>query len=177
MTTTLDAKSGTSGSVPIEISGIFISPAHDFKGHHGKPRGEHPVKALEIVACVAGKGLVGDRYFGFKDDFIGQITFFDVAVFEVIRRRFDCPDLQPSVFRRNVITEGIDLNALISRRFRINDVEFMGSVECAPCHWMDLAVASGVEQFMKGRGGLRARITASGSLAKGSQTLVVLPVL
>jgi len=36
--------------------------------------------------------------------------------------------------------------------------------ECRPCYWMDRAIAPGAEQFLKGRGGLRARIFSNGEL-------------
>ena len=175
MAAPIDIGSGPGSSVNVEISGIFISRGHDFRGHHGKPRGEHRVTALDAVECVAGKGLAGDRYFGFKDGYIGQITFIDFSVLQAIKRKFGRPDLCASVLRRNVVIEGADLQALISKPFRIGDVSFHGSEECAPCYWMDQAVGAGVEQFMKGRGGLRARITSSGVLNTGKHMLVVDP--
>ncbi len=46
-------------------------------------------------------------------------------------------------------------------------MEFTGSCECSPCFWMDEAVADWAEEFLKGRGGLRARIVSGGSLVAG----------
>ena len=37
-----------------------------------------------------------------------------------------------------------------------------------PCYWMDEACAPGVENFLKGRGGLRCRILRGGVLEKGT---------
>lgn len=147
---------------------ILISPAHDFKGHHGKPRGNHPIVTCESVECVAGKGLSGDRYFGYKEDFKGQISFFDWALFEQMKIDFNQPDLDPSVMRRNVLVDGLQLNSLIGKKFSLGGVVFSGSEECAPCYWMDEAVGPGAEEYMKGRGGLRARIVTSGVLSVGS---------
>jgi len=148
------------------IRAIYVSPGHDFKGRCGKGRLEHGIQPVDTVECVAGRGLVGDRYFDHKENFKGQITFFDWAVYEMIRRDFKRPNLDPSVFRRNVLTSGIDLNALVGERFTLQGVEFEGSEECAPCFWMDEAVAPGVEAALKGRGGLRARILSGGVLAR-----------
>ncbi|MEM0966275.1 MAG: MOSC domain-containing protein [Verrucomicrobiota bacterium] len=151
----------------MEIRAIFLSKGHDFKGRFGKGRLENSIESVTEASCVAGKGLVGDRYFGFKENFKGQITFFDWAVFEEVRTHFSLSDLEPSVFRRNVITSGLDLNSLIGQSFEVQGVKFEGSEECAPCFWMDEAVAPGTETFLKGRGGLRARILSDGSIRKG----------
>lgn len=148
----------------IEIKAIFLSPGHDFRGRTEVGRLEHGIQPVNSVECIAGSGLVGDRYFDFKDDYKGQVTFFDWAVYEDIKKRFDCPEIEPWVFRRNILTAGVDLNALIGQNFTIQGVEFEGSEEAAPCHWMDKVVRPGVHEALKGFGGLRARIRKSGTL-------------
>ena len=159
----------------IEIVTIYLSPEHDFKGHHGKPRGNHPVLTPDSVECVAGKGLVGDRYYEFKEDYKGQVTFFDESVYHAAQDALQCHDRTPEVLRRNILTRGIDLNTLIGKTFRIGDATFHGSQECAPCYWMDQAFAPGMEEFLKGRGGLRARILADGTLHTGPAELQIDP--
>ena len=156
---------------PIEIIAVYISSDHDFKGHHGKPRGHNPVQVLNEVQCVAGKGLVGDRYFNHEENFKGQITFFDWSVFNKISAHSKKPTLEPSVLRRNVIIKGVDLNSLIDREFNIQNIRFTGSEECAPCYWMDQAVTPGTEDLMKDHGGLRARILNNGILPIGKTVL------
>ena len=146
------------------IRHIYISPGHNFRGHHGGAPGEHPIVEVDAVECVAGKGLVGDRYFAEKEDFKGQITFFANEVHRQLCEKFGQTGTPPSVYRRNVITEGLDLNALIGKEFEIQGVRFLGTEECRPCYWMDQAVAPGAEDAMKGRGGLRAKILTTGSL-------------
>jgi MOSC domain-containing protein YiiM len=154
----------------IQIRKIYLSKGHDFVGRHGHERLEHGIEEVDQVECVAGSGLVGDRYFDHKEDYKGQITFFDWAVYERIGNDFNCPDLHPFLFRRNVLTEGVDLNTLIGQRFSIQGIEFEGSEECRPCHWMDQAVAPGVHEALKGFGGLRARILSSGTLTRSTKT-------
>ncbi|QQL46371.1 MOSC domain-containing protein [Sulfuriroseicoccus oceanibius] len=146
---------------------LYISPDHNFYGHHGKPAGEHPVIECDAIDLVAGSGIVGDRFFDYKPDYKGQITFFDHAVYQQVRDEIVRGELAPSAFRRNVVVSGGDLNSLIGQRFRIGELEFTGSSECSPCYWMDQACAPGTEAFLKGRGGLRARITAGGTLTTG----------
>ena len=69
--------------------------------------------------------------------------------------------------RRNVLTVGIDLGSLIGREFEIDGVRFLGSEECKPCAWMDEAIGHGAERRLRGRGGLRAKILADGTLRVG----------
>jgi MOSC domain-containing protein YiiM len=148
----------------IRIERIFISPGHNFFGHHGKPAGEHPVLEVKEVECIAGKGLSGDRFFGYKDNYKGQITFFAWEVFDDVCRQLGVSGASPGVTRRNVITSGVDLNSLVGRRFEIQRVEFEGVCECSPCHWMNQAIAPGAEAALRARGGLRARILTGGKL-------------
>ncbi len=146
------------------VEGIWISSGHDFRGRHGLGRMDHGFTAVGEVECVAGKGLVGDRYFEFKEDFKGQITFFSAEVLEELQGEYGVVD--PTVLRRNVLVRGGDLEGLIGKRFTIQGVVFEGSEECKPCYWMDQAVGEGAEDFLKGRcrGGLRARILTDGGI-------------
>lgn len=148
----------------IVVENIFVSPEHNYFGHHEHPPGETPVLALTEVECVAGKGLVGDRFFDFKSDYRGQVTFFEAEVYEDLCLRLKVQDRGAEVFRRNVIVRGADLLALIGQEFSLHGVRFLGVSECSPCHWMDQAFGPGAEMALQGRGGLRAKIIQSGTL-------------
>lgn len=121
------------------------------------------------MECVARMGLRGDCYFGYRPHFKGQVTFFSIEVAEAIRQQFKLRKLPASVFRRNLIVQGINLREWLGKRFSFQGIEFEGSQECKPCHWMDRAVAPGTEAFMKSdfRGGLRAKVISDGTLRKG----------
>ena len=146
----------------MRVRRLHISPGHNYRGHHGRPAGAHPILEAGEIACVAGRGIEGDRYFDYRESFKGQITFFDWAVYQDVQR--GRPPFDPSVFRRNVIVEGADLNTLVGKTFELQGLRFEGTEECAPCYWMDQAVGPGAEAALKGRGGLRARILTSGVL-------------
>jgi MOSC domain-containing protein YiiM len=118
------------------------------------------------VECVAGKGLMGDRYFDFKEDFKGQVTFFSEEVYERLCEQMQVADKEPSVFRRNIIVRGVDLNTLIGTEFEVQGIRFIGTQEAAPCYWMNQAFGEGAEQNLKGNGGLRARILSGGILRR-----------
>lgn len=148
----------------IMICHLYISPGHNFFGHHGQAPGQNPAFDVPKIECVAGRGIRGDRFFDHKENYKGQITFFAQEVYDAMRRELGGVNKSVSVLRRNVITRGVDLNDLIDRDFEVQGVRFRGASECSPCYWMNAAFASGAEEFLKGRGGLRAIILTNGSL-------------
>ena len=146
------------------IARIYISPGHNFYGRYGLAAGDHPTVSLHEIECVARKGLIGDRFFDYRDHYKGQITFFAWETYEDLCRRFEIADKDPGVFRRNVVTRGADLNEWIGKQFEIQGVLFEGTQAATPCPWMNQAFCNGAEAAMKGRGGLRARILTDGLL-------------
>jgi hypothetical protein len=148
----------------MEICHLFISRGHNFVGHHGREPDTHPMIEMLEIECVAGRGIRSDRYFDFKDDYKGQITFFSLEVFDELCSAMQLQTCSTSLARRNVITRDGDLNELIGQEFEVQGVRFHGMEECRPCYWMDGAFALGAQEFLKGRGGLRAKILTDGEL-------------
>ncbi len=148
----------------LSITHLYISPGHNFFGHHGQPAGTNPLQEFTMIECVAGRGIRGDRFFDYKEAYQGQITFFASEVFEDVCCSLGIRGKSPGLTRRSVITRGAELNALIGKNFSIQGIEFEGVAECKPCYWMDLAIGPGAEQALQSRGGLRARILTSGFL-------------
>jgi MOSC domain-containing protein YiiM len=150
----------------VSVVHLFISPSHNFFGHHGGPAGNHPAVAVSEVECVAGRGIRGDRFFDYRPDYKGQITFFAE---EDLLKMWDDLGLSamarnPAACRRNVITRGFDPALWIGREFCLQGVRFLGVEECRPCYWMNSAIHELAEGWLKGRGGLRARILTDGIL-------------
>ncbi len=155
----------------VEICHLYISIGHNFVGHHGRKPDVYPALEMPMVECIAGRGIRGDRYFDFKDDYKGQITFFSLDVFDELRAALNVHDCSPAAARRNVITRAVDLNGLIAQEFEVQGVLFYGVQECSPCYWMDRVIAPGAQQFLKGRGGLRAKILSDGQLQSTARIL------
>ena len=151
----------------VTIRHIFISPGHNFFGRHGQPAGDHPAMSVGSVPCRAGWGLEGDRFYGYRPDYNGQVTFFAWETYEATQREFGLPGLKPEAYRRNVLVEGAHLNSLIGSRFTLGGVEFEGMSESKPCYWMNTAIAPGAEKWLRGQGGLRAKILTDGLLRVG----------
>jgi hypothetical protein len=148
----------------MKVLRIFISPEHNYFGRHGYPPGTAPSMELEEAELVAGMGIRGDRFFGYKENYRGQVTFFSREVYDSLCQRFQVWDREPSVFRRNIIVEDADLNALIGEQFEVQGITFEGKAECSPCYWMDQAFHPGAEEALKGQGGLRAKVLTAGML-------------
>jgi MOSC domain-containing protein YiiM len=148
----------------VEICHLYVSSGHNFFGHHGREPDDYPAIEVSTLECVAGRGIRGDRFFDYRNDYKGQITFFSLEVLDELCAAFQLQNCSPAIVRRNVITRGVDLNSLIGVEFDLQGVRFIGTGECKPCYWMDRAVSPGAEEFLKGRGGLRARILTDGRL-------------
>jgi MOSC domain-containing protein YiiM len=148
----------------VKIRHLYISPGHNFYGHNGRPPGDHPTVEVAEIECVAGRGIKGDRFFDYKENYKGQATFFSAEVFDEVCGQAGVSGKVPGVTRRNIVTSGVDLNSLVGKHFEVQGVTFEGVAECTPCHWMNEAIAPGAEKLLQGRGGLRARILTDGKL-------------
>ena len=155
------------------IRHLYLSPGHNYFGHHGKPAGDNPMIEVEEIECVAGHGIRGDRFFDWKPDYKGQITFFQ---WEYLVQMWDelavsSEQRDPSATRRNVVVAGCDLDALIGQEFELQGVRFLGTEECRPCYWMNGAIHPDAEAWMRGRGGLRAKILSDGRLRRTAEPM------
>ena len=155
------------------IRQIFISSGHNYFGHHGRPPDDYPLVEVREIECVAGHGIRGDRFYDYKDNYKGQITFFSQEVFEGLSAAFPNVRKSPGALRRNVIVSGFNLNSLIGEEFEVQGTRFLGTAHCRPCYWLDEAFAPGAEAWLKGNGGLRAQILTSGTLRVGASNLLL----
>jgi MOSC domain-containing protein YiiM len=157
-------------SSDLSVQRLYISPGHNFFGHHGRAPSEHPILEVDKIYCYTGRGIEGDRFLAYKGDYKGQITFFEEEVFENLCSQLQIFDRTPAALRRNVLTRGVRLNDLIGTQFELQGIRFAGVEECRPCYWMNSSFGSGAEDALKGRGGLRARILSDGYLCVTAKT-------
>ena len=148
----------------LSLHHIYVADGHRYFGRHGLGSAKLPIREVNAVECVAGRGLRGDRYFDHKADYKGQVTLFSQEVFGELQRALHVPQVSPAALRRNLLVSGADLNELIGQQFELQGVRFEGTEECRPCYWMDEAVGPGANAWLKGRGGLRCRILSDGWL-------------
>ncbi len=150
----------------MDVLHLFVSPGHNYFGRHGLEPGSHPALEVDEIACVARRGIKGDRFFDYRDDYPGQVTFFAAEAFGALCDKLGVHSKSPGVLRRNIITRGADLNGLIGREFEVQGVRFKGMQESKPCYWMEQAFAPGAEAALMGNGGLRAEILSDGVLRR-----------
>jgi hypothetical protein len=131
-----------------------------------------PMAARGRVTARAGRGLEGDRYFGGRGTFsdphgVGHdLTLIEAEALEALAAG-GAAELAPEAARRNVVTRGIDLEALIGRRFRIGGAECIGRRRCEPCSHLERLTTTGVLRGLVHRGGLRADVVADGEIRVG----------
>lgn len=124
------------------------------------------------VEAIAGAGLAGDRYADgagtFSDRPGGgrQLTLVAAEALEAMAVE-DGIALTGADARRNLVTRGVDLDALLGQRFRIGPVECVAVRDCPPCQTLQERTVAGVLRAMAGRGGIRADILTSGPITVG----------
>jgi MOSC domain-containing protein YiiM len=132
-----------------------------------------PMVSRESVRAVPGRGLEGDRYFDGsgtfsphpqKPDF--EITLIERENIEAFARESGLPFTSRHA-RRNIVTEGADLNALAGQEFMIGDVVIRGIRLCEPCSYLAKSTFSEVLKGLAHKGGLRAQILSAGAIRIG----------
>jgi MOSC domain-containing protein YiiM len=130
-----------------------------------------PLVAVEAVAAIRGVGLAGDRYAegrGFWRD--GRVTRDLTLVEAEVADELIAQDLIADAgdLRRNVVTRGVSLNALLGKTFWLGDVACVGTELCEPCRHLEEVTGAALVRQLVHRGGLRARVLSSGTIALGS---------
>lgn len=146
---------------------LYLSAEHIYFGHHGREAGQVPMTEVDRVQVVAGRGLVGDRFFARPNGHAGQVTFFAEETWALLGDTLGRRDRGPDVFRRNILVRDADLRSLIGLEFEVQGIRFLGTEHCRPCYWMDQAFAPGTLAHLAAwqAGGLRARALTTGWLA------------
>jgi MOSC domain-containing protein YiiM len=130
---------------------------------------EHEVLPAPVdrVRVVAGQGLEGDRNFAPAGAGPGEaITLIAAEGLEGLRADTGIA-LSHEASRRNVLTRGIDLNALVGRRFHVGEVLCEGVELCEPCNHLQSLTQPGVLRGLVHRAGLRADVLEGGTIAPG----------
>ena len=162
----------------VEIVAFVVSPGHNYWFHSRDPAdgvGPHPTTYPDAVDLVAGKGIVGDRFFGRASRLASTVSFLAAESVDAVAAALGAGPLDPRLLRRNVVVRGVDLNALRHGTFSLDGgdgpVGFETAGETSPCAWMDAVLAPGARDLLRGRGGLRASPTTSGRLRTGPAVL------
>lgn len=129
---------------------------------------------VDHAMAHANRGLDGDRYAAKAGTFTpasDTARGYDLTLIESeALDDLTLPDgrtLGYAEARRNVVTRGIDLNALVGRRFRVGSVECLGQRLCEPCSHLERLTTKGTLRGLIHRGGLRADVLTGGEISIG----------
>lgn len=141
------------------------------------PEAKAALHRIDRAVARAGRGLEGDRYFDERGTFSNphgrgyDLTLIEAEVLDGLE--LPAGRLSAEEARRNIVTRGIDLNALVGERFRVGDVECLGQRLCEPCaHLERLTAATGKPGTLRAlihRGGLRADVLSDGEIRVGDE--------
>lgn len=135
--------------------------------HRGKP-----THSVDAVRAVPKHGLEGDRHFHHVPRRSKrEITLIEKEAIDALVAEHDI-ELEYGEARRQIVTEGVSLNDLVGRRFRVGEVECEGTVLCDPCHHLEKLTHPGVQEGLSNRGGLCARILTEGTIRVGDPVVI-----
>jgi MOSC domain-containing protein YiiM len=137
-----------------------------------------PMEARTRAQALAGSGFAGDRYATNQGTFsrsakqiMRHVSVIAREAIEEANRDLAERGLAPfgvHETRRNIITEGVDVNALLGREFRVGDVRMRGTEPTKPCHRPSALVQkTGFAEAFASRGGVRAEVLSNGIISVG----------
>ncbi|MEY2878364.1 MAG: hypothetical protein RLZZ15_744 [Verrucomicrobiota bacterium] len=132
-----------------------------------------PMTVHARIRAVAGSGLEGDRYALGTGTFakVPQQPDFEVTLVEeealAAFARESGLAFTAAQARRNLVTRGVALNALVGVEFSVGPVRLRGQRLCEPCNYLAKITSPEVLRGLVHRGGLRARILSGGVIAVG----------
>jgi MOSC domain-containing protein YiiM len=120
--------------------------------------------------AIAGVGLEGDRYATKTGEFSareGRGREVTLIAREAIAEANKQVSIAEDETRRNLVTEGVDLDALVGKTFSVGEVLMVGIRDCPPCAYLEKLTRPGVRAALEGGGGLRADVVRDGTLRVG----------
>lgn len=144
---------------------------------HIAPEAGYEMEELPEAECVAGLGIVGDRYFEGKGTYspkpdVREVTLIEQEALDALSR--NDPPLQegnlvlaPADHRRNLTVRGVPLNHLVGRRFRVGEVILRGGRLNFPCKYLEELLGKPVFLPLYNRSGLNCGIEKGGIIRPG----------
>tara|TARA_Y100001970_G_scaffold46086_1_gene57952 strand:- start:3 stop:452 length:450 start_codon:yes stop_codon:yes gene_type:complete len=123
-----------------------------------------PIKEIDYINLIAGKGIVGDRFFCDENESRSQLTLIEKEKIDIYNEKFKL-NLDYLDFRRNIITQNIELNYFVNKKLKIGEAVLLGIDLCRPCrHLQELIGQENVIKEFLRSGGLRCQIIKSGKI-------------
>jgi MOSC domain-containing protein YiiM len=132
-----------------------------------------PMRRVPTGLLVAGVGLDGDRYalgggtWAQYPDLEKQLTLIDRDDVAAVSAEVGV-ELTPGDTRRNLVTEAVDLPALVGRWFAVGDALLFGMKRCPPCAHLERLTGAKLVKAMLYRGGINAAVFGDAEIAEGA---------
>jgi MOSC domain-containing protein YiiM len=131
------------------------------------PAADGETVSVDVAKTIAGQGIQGDRYCALDTEPSRQITLIESEVINQFNQETGS-EIPYAVFRRNLVTEGVELNDLVGKTFYVGEVKLRGHELCEPCRYLQekLKVADLVKRLTH-KGGLCCEILTDGAIRTG----------
>tara|TARA_Y100000992_G_scaffold133867_1_gene88408 strand:- start:548 stop:988 length:441 start_codon:yes stop_codon:yes gene_type:complete len=127
------------------------------------------IKEVESIEVLADKGVVGDRHFKNFNDPYCQLSLIESENIDHYNIKYGL-NISYINFRRNIVTEGIQLNELVGKKFKIGNVKVEGIDLCRPCrHLTEILSQNNILKEFLRKGGLRCKILSSSKITIGDK--------
>ena len=130
--------------MPGHVLGLFLKPGHGL-----------PMREVQSVSAVAGRGLEGDASFGHSRR---QVLLVDQSILAEF-------NLHPGQTRENIVLAGLSLSGLpAGTHLRIGEAVLEVTGDCAPCTLMD-SIRPGLREAIRGQRGVLAGVHQGGIIS------------
>lgn len=146
------------------VSAIFVAPS-----------AEAPMQEITTARIVAGRGIVGDRYYdgagtwskpGEEHRDRRHVTLIEWEAVAAVTRDYDIA-FEAIDSRRNILTRDVALNHLVGTEFVVGSVRLRGIKLCEPCAHLERVAGKPIRRPMVHRGGLNCAVLESGTVEIG----------
>lgn len=149
---------------PPVVSSLFISASAG-----------QPMQRVVCATAVAGRGLVGDRYYMDVGHWSGtdecEVTIIAQERLDEIERLWGVR-VQEGEHRRNVVTKNLPIESLAGRRFRIGSATFGYERPRPPCAYIQMITEPGMAKALGKDAGICVRCIQGGEISEGDQIVV-----
>ena len=131
------------------------------------------INEINEIEVLSGKGILGDRHFHDYNGYKGQITLIEKENIDYYNNKYKT-EISYIDFRRNIVTEGIELNNLIKKEIEIGTIKILPYQLCRPCLHLEQMLNSKdiVKEFLI-KGGLRCEVLVSGKVKIGDKIKIL----
>ena len=133
-----------------------------------RPKTRQPMEVVEETFANS-VGLTNDR--GNKDNPENkrQVTLIQHEHLKAVASFLGMENIDPALIRRNIVVEGINLNSLKDKQFKIGNAILEMTGFCFPCSRMEENLGKGGFNAMRGHGGINCRVIQEGKIRLGDE--------